>query len=417
MSRIERMKRKRRQKRLHLALLSFFIMLTSVLVIGIINLEKIQQAQQTISSEQKDLSSEEEQNDSHNGDSIDVNDELESESGHEEPNVSDGENEQETDPIEEVKGQGSITLAFAGDTMAAGKVAPILADRGYMYPWEQAKPYFTEADLAMVNLETAVSTKGHEAEDKTFAFNSHPDLLKGASWAGIDLVTLANNHALDYGKNAFLDTLHYLHDHSLEYVGGGKNEAEAFARVDKVVEGKTIGFLGYSRVLPAVSWYAGVDTPGLASGYQEERVLEHIAKAAEETDLTIVYMHWGKELADEPEEKDRELARKMIEAGADIVIGSHPHVLQGLEYYKGKLIAYSLGNFIFTMSHNELGRQSAILQVNISEDGQQSARLIPMKIEHGAVWDADDETYKEIMQRMARLSHGGHWHDNQFLQN
>lgn len=283
-----------------------------------------------------------------------------------------------------------------------------------MYPWEEAKPFLSETDLAMVNLETAVSLKDGEPAEKQFAFLSHPDLLKGANWAGIDLVSLANNHALDYGPAAFLDTLSHLKQYDIAYVGGGANHAEAYQRQDFVIKEQTIGFLGFSKVLPSVSWYAAENRPGLASGYQEEEVYKRIAEAAEETDLTIVYIHWGKEMADEPEPRDREMAYKMIDAGADVVIGAHPHVLQGLEYYKGKLIAYSLGNFIFTMSRHELGRQTGVLQLTIDPDGQQSARLIPMVIEHGAVKLADEETGASILERMKRLSKGGKWAGQQF---
>lgn len=325
-----------------------------------------------------------------------------------------GESDQNIDLRPSTETKDTLSISFAGDTMAAGRIAPVLQEHGYMYPWKEAKPFLEETDLAMVNLETAVSTNDGEPAEKEFAFLSHPDLLKGASWAGVDLVSLANNHALDYGEAAFLDTLQHLEEHDLDYVGGGVNAAEAYQRKDKIVNGKKISFLGFSRVLPSISWYAGENKPGLASGYQEEEVYKRIAEASEEADIVVVYMHWGKEMTDEPQEKDKQMAYRMIDAGADAVIGAHPHVLQGMEFYKGKLIAYSLGNFIFTMSHNELGRQTAILQWSIDSTGKQRAKMIPMVIEFGTVRKADEETSKKILERLTRLSKSGHWDGDVF---
>ncbi|MGO4886238.1 CapA family protein [Anaerobacillus sp. MEB173] len=318
--------------------------------------------------------------------------------------------EQDTVPVTESEQEPAlpITFSFAGDTMAAGKVAPYIEEYGYQYSWEQAKPYLEESDIAMVNLETAVSEKG-VASNKSYAFQSHPNLIKGMKWAGVDLVTVANNHSLDYGIEAFTDTLHHLTEEGIVYVGGGMNEAEAYRAKQVTVRGKTISFLGFSSVLPAVSWYAGENQPGLASGYQVERVYDVASQAVHASDITIVYMHWGEELADYPRTSDREMAHTLIDLGVDLVIGAHPHVLQGLEYYNGKLIAYSLGNFIFTTSSVETARQSAVLQVAIDEEGAQSAKVYPMTIDQGAVWQADEQETKVIMQRLSSLSEGGTW--------
>ncbi|WP_088104176.1 CapA family protein [Halalkalibacter urbisdiaboli] len=326
-------------------------------------------------------------------------------------------NQDDIAPQKEIEPEPPITFSFAGDTMAAGNVAPILEEKGYQFPWEQARPYLEESDIAMVNLETAVSLRG-EPTNKTYAFRSHPDLIKGMKWAGVNMVTVANNHSLDFGTESFEDTLNTLTEHDITYVGGGFNEEEAYQSKQMTIRGKTVSFLGFSRVLPSVSWYARKEQPGLASGYQDERVYELATQAVENSDITVVYMHWGKELADTPETADREMARQLIDLGVDMVIGSHPHVLQGLEYYKGKLIAYSLGNFIFTNSHQELARQSVVLQVAINEDGKQTAKVYPMKIDMGAVWTADNQESENIMKRLSSLSKGGEWtEEGEYLPN
>ncbi|WP_202077403.1 CapA family protein [Caldalkalibacillus salinus] len=321
--------------------------------------------------------------------------------------------EEVTQEIEETASDTVLRLAFAGDTMGAGKVAPILEEQGYMYPFEEARPYFEESDLAMVNLETAMSDRG-DAEDKAYAFRTHPDFVKGLDWAGIDLVSVANNHSLDYGVVAFLDTLDELQQHEIGYVGGGVNAEEAYREQTYEVNGQTVAFLGFSRVLPDVSWYAREDQPGLASGYQEERIYQGIRQASASADLTVVYIHWGNEMELEASDDQRRIAHQMVEEGADVVIGAHPHVLQELEWHQGKLIAYSLGNFVFTMSHEDIGRQTAILQLEIDAEGGQKATVSPFRIRHGAVWEAKGEEREEILRRLQTISTTGEWQDHVF---
>lgn len=309
-----------------------------------------------------------------------------------------------------------LTLAFAGDTMAAGRVAPILEEMGYQYPFQHVKGLFDQADLTMLNLETAVSLRG-EAEEKQFAFRSHPDLVKGMAWAGVDIVTLANNHTLDYGHAALHDTFQYLQEYGIDYVGAGSNQNEAYSARVFEINGTRIAYLGFSRVLPTVDWYATENRPGLASGYQVDRMLSIVEDVKSESDLCIVYIHWGRELEDQPQEADRAIAYQLIDAGADLIIGAHPHVLQGMEWYNGKLIAYSLGNFIFTTSYQEVARQSGVLLVDIDlSSGEQHATFHPLKIEYGAVWDTDVDEREEILNRLRSLSKNGIWVNHRFEQ-
>ncbi|MEW9671006.1 CapA family protein [Ammoniphilus sp. 3BR4] len=304
-----------------------------------------------------------------------------------------------------------IVLTFAGDSMMAGRVADIVKQKGPHYPFTDAAPIFQESDLSMLNLETAIS-KGGEAKQKEYTFRSDPMMAEALRQAGIDIVTVANNHALDYGTEAFLDTLDHLKKAGVHYVGGGKNQDEAYAPVQVEVKGKKISVFGFSRVLAEANWHAGLNHPGMSSAYDPELVYRAVQPYIDQSDYTVVYLHWGQELAEQPLPYQVQLAHGLIDLGVDLVIGSHPHVLQGLEWYKDKLIAYSLGNFVFTTSRVNEGRQSGILQIALAGD-KITPRFIPMYIDQGAVWLADEEISRQIMDRLSRLSSGGTWGEDQ----
>ncbi|MBP1932907.1 CapA family protein [Ammoniphilus resinae] len=305
-----------------------------------------------------------------------------------------------------------ITLTFAGDTMMAGRVAGIVERKGMDYPFTDAAPIFQDSDLTMVNLETPLSKRG-SAKDKEYTYRSDPRMAEALKKAGVDIVTVANNHALDYGIDAFLDTFDFLNQAGVSFVGGGKNTQEAYSPVTVEVKGKKVSVFGFSRVLAEANWHAGKDTPGMASAYDPELVYQAVEPIIGKSDYTIVLLHWGKELAEEPLPYQVELAHGLIDRGVDLVIGSHPHVLQGLEWYKDKLIAYSLGNFIFTTSRVAEGRQSGILKVSLLDDVI-TPEFIPMFIEGGAVHLATGVQKEEIMQRLERLSKEGNWKEGVF---
>ena len=251
--------------------------------------------------------------------------------------------------------------------------------------------------------------------EKQYTFRSDPDMAKALKRAGIDIVTVANNHALDFGPQAFLDTIDYLDQAGIKVVGGGANEEEAYASKMVEVKGKTLQFFGFSRVLARADWHAGYQHPGMASAYDPTLVYRHVEPAISKSDYTVVYLHWGEELADDPLPYQVELAHGLIDRGVDLVIGSHPHVLQGMEWYKGKLIAYSLGNFVFTTSRTEIPRQSGILQVSLQEE-KIVPQFVPMYIHIGAVWLANDEQSRMIMDRLQRLSKQGTWNEERIFE-
>ncbi|MGG1600439.1 CapA family protein [Paenibacillus naphthalenovorans] len=287
------------------------------------------------------------------------------------------ENEQANIAPDNDKAADRVNMSFVGDVMFAGKVEALLKQHGYDYPFKYVRSYLEKADIAVANLETPITTRG-TPEDKTYAYRSSPLALSELRKAGVDLVNLANNHSMDYGVEGLLDTLDYLDAEGIRRVGAGRDSEEAYRHVIMEHNGMNIAFLGFSRVIHSASWYAGKNKPGLAETYTTKLPLQAIAKAREEADLVVVIAHWGEERNHRPIKVQTDLARQYIDQGADLVIASHPHVLQGFEQYKGKWIAYSLGNFIFTTNENSATWESMILEASCSKEGSCDLQLVPI---------------------------------------
>ncbi|WP_096202803.1 CapA family protein [Bacillus sp. FJAT-45350] len=241
-----------------------------------------------------------------------------------------------------------IRIVFAGDLMMSGSIVHTVETHGVDYPFHYVRDEIKEADYAVVNLETAVTTRGESfAYDKQFTFKMPPHYLEGIKNAGFDMVSLANNHTMDYREEGLIDTINYLKEYEIDYIGAGENKTEAYKAHFVDIKGKKVAFLGFSRVLPTGTWYAQENKPGIASGYQLDRMERIIKKTKKKADYVLVYIHWGIERQQTPEQYQVNKGKAMIDAGADAIIGAHPHVLQPIEEYKGKPIAYSLGNFLF----------------------------------------------------------------------
>ena len=265
-------------------------------------------------------------------------------------------------------------LAFVGDMLFTENTLSRYHQQGISSMFsEELLSAITDADLFMVNEEFPFSTRGEAAEDKQFTFRVDPSYVRIFQEIGVDVATVANNHALDFGVNAFTDSLDTLDQAGIARVGGGRTLSEAKAPVIRTVGDSTVGILGASRVIPVSSWTVGSARPGMFTAYDQAPLLNEISDLSSQCDYTVVYLHWGIEKDEYPQEYQRKLAYACIDAGADLVVGSHPHVLQGFETYKGKLIAYSLGNFLFSNSTNP----TVLLQVHIKEDGTLAASLIP----------------------------------------
>lgn len=269
-----------------------------------------------------------------------------------------------------------FTISFAGD---------ILLDQGMDKHYESADKdinsivskklvkYLNSSDLFVANQEFPFSTRGTKAKNKKYTFRVDPGYANIMTEIGTDIVTLANNHSLDYGEDALLDTFATLDDAKIKYMGAGKNLARAKKVITKTVNGKKIAFVAASRVIPVDSWNATDERAGVLSTYDPKVLVAQIKKAKKSADLVFVYVHWGTEKKESLEKYQKTLAKQYIDAGADAVIGSHTHCLQGMEYYNGKPIIYSLGNFIFGKEN----KSTMVLTFTVDEKCNLTPKIVP----------------------------------------
>jgi len=268
-----------------------------------------------------------------------------------------------------------ITLLFAGDVYLSNHVLNAYDKAGGIHGVldEGIRAEIEAADVFMVNQEFPFTERGTKAADKQYTFRLPHDRLYLMNEMGIDIVTLANNHILDFGPEGITDSIAALNEAGIKYVGAGENLEEAKKLEIIEVGGRKIGFLGTSRVYMAASWAAGENHPGVFSTYDPALPIEEIKKADELVDYLVVYVHWGIERNTQPENYQRVMGQQYIDAGADIVIGSHPHVLQPLEYHNGKPIMYSMGNFVFGSSIPS----TELLKIEISAEDEMTVTEIP----------------------------------------
>ncbi len=245
----------------------------------------------------------------------------------------------------------AVSLLFAGDVYLSSHVTGRYDAAGISGVVEETLlEQMRAADVFMFNEEFPFGTGGVPAEDKQYTFRVSPSYITMFTDMGADIVSLVNNHVLDYGQEVLRETFQTLKESEILYAGAGESTEEAGALKTIEAGGETYGFLSASRVIPVTSWNVENAQPGVFTTYDKTALVAAIEAAGESCDFLTVYVHWGIERNTTPEDYQKELAHAYIDAGADLVIGAHPHVLQGMEAYKGKLICYSLGNFIFNQS-------------------------------------------------------------------
>ncbi len=269
-----------------------------------------------------------------------------------------------------------VVLAAVGDvTFGAGAMT-----RGPVFPWTGVGATLRDADIATANLEGAISTRGVAVADKQYTFRGPPTAAQAAArTGGIDVVTLANNHTVDFGREALLDTIGHLRAAGISTVGAGRGPEAA--RRPAVLErgGLRVAFLGYSQV-PPESFFAAVGRPGTVPAH-ETQIAVDVRAARRHAELVVVWFHWGVELQPEPTFTQRRLAEAALNAGASVVLGAHPHVLGAVtEPLPGRLVAWTLGNFIFPSVRDETV-QTAILTVRLDARGVRGWDLEAARIE------------------------------------
>ncbi len=249
-------------------------------------------------------------------------------------------------PIAASTSDKTITLAFTGDIMMADSAAYKLKTEGPDSFFTYTAPFLKQADITMGNLEGPLGLSGKNTVKKKYTFLVNPSAALGLSHAGFNLLTLANNHTMDFGPKALQSTLRALDELGLKHAGAGINLAEAREPAWFELKGHKVAVLAYSLTYPSEFW-ATNDNPGCAPAHADLMREDIQAARAKGANLVIVCCHWGQEKHTRLRYYQPELAHMAIDAGADAVVGHHPHIWQGLEVYKGKPIAYAIGNFCF----------------------------------------------------------------------
>ena len=271
----------------------------------------------------------------------------------------------------------AVTMVIVGDIMLSG--LPEQAMRRGQDPFAHVASVFKRADIRIGNLECVVSDKGEPEPEKPNFFRVHPRAMRYLS-RHFDAVGLANNHSGDYGPVAFADMLNRLRKSGLGFYGGGDNLMQAHQPF--IVEKKSlrVAVLGFNEFQPR-SFEADHDKPGIAWS-EDEQVLRDIAwaRGPGRADVLVAVMHWGWE---EPlaNQRQRQMARLMIDAGVDVVVGGHPHLVQDIEVYKGKPVFYSLGNFVFEGFDNPVNNTGWIVQLRLNKFGLESWQVTDVQID------------------------------------
>jgi len=258
-----------------------------------------------------------------------------------------------------------VSLVFAGDIVLDDTAGALIEGGGD--PFAGFAGFFRKADVRLGNLECVVATTG-SAGDKNYTFRAHPRTLPVLK-RHFDALALANNHSGDYGREAFAEMLGLLKKNQLGYFGGGNNLTEAHTPLIVERRGLRIALLGYNEFMPR-SFEADYDAPGSAWSEDEQVVADiKAARSVFKADLVIPVMHWGWENEPVANARQRQLARTMVDAGADAVIGGHPHVSQDIEHYQGKPIIYSVGNFVMKETDNDNQRWGWVLRLQLDAQG------------------------------------------------
>ncbi len=265
----------------------------------------------------------------------------------------------------------SYTLLFVGDVMLDRGVRIRTKEHGddYTFPFLKIADKLNEGDVLFGNLESIISDKGQDVGGK-YSFRAEPEAMEGLVYAGFDVVSLANNHAFDWGREAFEDTMQRLTDVNIKYTGAGFNYNEAHSvKTISLGEGKLrVGFLGYTDFL--FPYAIAQETRSGVTDFSEENIVRDIEKFKDKVDVLVVTFHYGTEYEKEPNQNQKKWSRLAVDAGANLVIGHHPHVTQPVEKYNGAFIAYSLGNFIFDQYFSEETMRGFMLEVKVKETGK-----------------------------------------------
>ena len=277
---------------------------------------------------------------------------------------------------------GRVTLNAVGDLMLERDIITMMDENGSAHPFAAVAGVLGDADITIANMEGTFTERGTQAT-KLYTFRTPPRHAVSLAQAGIDVVALGNNHAMDYGAVGLEDTLAALEDAGVAYSGAGVNATEARKPALLEANGLRLVFLSYNGVGEAT--FAGA-SPGVARA-DVAWVRQDVASALTVADLVIVSLHDGTEYQDAPTGAQRAFAQAAIDAGAALVLGSHAHVFQGWQSYGDGVIVWGLGNFVFDLDFDDLATlgprpfQTAIMRFELTKDGVQSVAAVPVYID------------------------------------
>lgn len=272
-----------------------------------------------------------------------------------------------------------VSGAFVGDIMTGRYVEEITSRHSHSYLFRYVQPFFDASDYVTGNVENPITEReDEEREGKSITLRGEKEAVYAMDEAGFSTAALANNHTMDYGENALVDTLQAFDYSGIDGIGAGANMKEAQERISyQEKNGMTIATLSFSDIGGEAA-VANEESPGILN-FNPEVFVPMTAEANKHADLVIVHAHWGHEYNSRVSDRQRELAYALSHAGADIIIGHHPHVLESAEVYDGTAIFYSLGNFVFDQGWTRT-RETALGQFHVLDSGETRFELTPMKI-------------------------------------
>lgn len=301
----------------------------------------------------------------------------------------------------------TLRISFVGDILLGSSVGDLIKAEGPAAPWLGVKDLLSASDLTCGNLECPIGTVGTAVEGKTYTFRADPVVVEGLKESGIDVVSLANNHALDYGPECMLQTIDLVRQRGIAVIGAGADEPAARTPFIFEKNGLKVGILATAELVPDPTWAAKEDSPGLAVDYYGwyPGIVSSIRALASQVDTVIVLIHWGDERTTAPVSRLADLTEALRDAGADAVIGTHPHILEGIAYDGHILTAYSLGNFVFSSRPDVPALQAgAVLTLTVSKGKVDSASVVPTNIAWGKTAVSEGTDRDATIRTLSTLS-------------
>ncbi len=304
----------------------------------------------------------------------------------------------------EPSGPATITISAVGDMIFDRRVKELVRSKGGLAPLAGVAKLLARADVTVGNLESPLSNGGTKAAEKDVTFRGDPRGVQGLAASGFDFLSLGNNHVLDYGSEALVDTIELLDENDIGHAGAGADRDEAWTPAVLDIDGTTIAFLSFSHILPP-GFVATSSKAGLAQGRNNmDSVEEAIASAKADYDYVLVSFHWGVEYVDDANGDQVKDAHRAIDAGADMVLSHHPHVIQGIEFYKNGLIAYSLGDFVFDHYSRKTG-EAFILDASLGPNGITGVQVTPVYLDSNGAPDVVTGSEADvILKRLKTIS-------------